>query len=1004
MDLNDQLHVVLEYLSEDYEFINLVDSLRNELTCYRVSGIFMPWQKDCCKTMAPSQFDKILKNLIAPDDFEAFLKSVNREMLMPLIENGEKVCVPTRLVSNGVTHHYVIEFAPNRNNPVFVVLAFRNVDEVVRGRDELEKKLENKVAEQTKLVRLSMQKLSDMQDGVIAALATLVESRDTNTGNHVQNTRKYMSILVERLRKDDVFPELRNNEYARNIVRTSVLHDIGKIFVSDMILNKPGKLTPDEFELVRSHVTFGKEIVDEIFKNIDVSMTSIIRDIAYSHHEKWNGKGYPQGLSGEEIPLAARIMAVADVFDALVSRRSYKEPYSVEEAMRIIKNDAWQHFDGRIVEAFLAERPAIEEYLAGVEDESGLTTLSGAYSSVAEAIQNKSVASAFVADYLAAGICNTETGEFRPVYINDERFTGITGKLFNIETIRENAASLLPENDEKEVFRALSTEGMKEIFADRNEYTYNYLFPVKGAYKHRQLRMIRIGSGDNNQRFDVLIGVRDIEEELALSETSEKCMNALIKEDINTAINTILQTVCEFYGGDRTYIYTFEDNPNAAHLRKEYVTDPSLAKQGLVPDIPLNYLEDKIRYMETYGVFSARDTDTQLLESEINAFHGRRAKSMFIAPVWVHDRIEGFWGVDNPSKRTEELSLLEDIVFLVSEAIAKENARNIIKKENELIRALVTEYGAIYRVNLVNRAIDIYGLDEIAKKRYEPIFKNPNFNLDSFIDTYYITPDVVLEDQDRLRKAIAVENCKKVLKNKNDFSVVFRVRRDGINSVYTEVKVFKAEEKDGELTSVILAFKVVDDAIRHEIERIQALHMASHDGLTGLLNRVAYQDKVEEYFAAIGSAGSAMAFLDLDLFKMVNDTYGHAEGDKILIAVAQEMASVFRDGELLCRIGGDEYSIFFPKERTSQALAGLKLLRKNLNARFEKEYPDFRVTISSGLAKCYDKGLDFNNMRILSDRQMYIAKLEGGNRIKVREVGLNDTVSLDVREQIVPEM
>ena len=136
--------------------------------------------------------------------------------------------------------------------------------------------------------------------------------------------------------------------------RDDPLHDVGKIKVSDTILNKPGRLTDEEFKKMQNHTTAGGEIIDKVITTVgeESEYLTEAKNLASFHHEKWNGKGYPTGLQGEEIPLSARVMAVADVFDALVSRRSYKEPFSVDKAMEIIREDAGTHFDPLIVEAF----------------------------------------------------------------------------------------------------------------------------------------------------------------------------------------------------------------------------------------------------------------------------------------------------------------------------------------------------------------------------------------------------------------------------------------------------------------------------------------------------------------------------------------------------------------------------------------------------------------------------------------------------------------------------
>lgn len=197
--------------------------------------------------------------------------------------------------------------------------------------------------------------IQQMQNNTIVSFASMVESRDLSTGNHVKHTAAYVRLLAEGLRQSGVYAETLSDDYIDTLVRSAPLHDIGKIEISDAILNKPGKLTSDEFETIKTHTTIGRAILQEAFEGIEgENFLAQAEDLAEYHHEKWNGMGYPCGLSGDAIPLCARIMAVADVFDALISSRSYKEPYDFETACAIIRSESGNHFDPQIVEVFVS--------------------------------------------------------------------------------------------------------------------------------------------------------------------------------------------------------------------------------------------------------------------------------------------------------------------------------------------------------------------------------------------------------------------------------------------------------------------------------------------------------------------------------------------------------------------------------------------------------------------------------------------------------------------------
>ena len=198
--------------------------------------------------------------------------------------------------------------------------------------------------------------ISKLQNGLILVLADMVESRDKCTGDHVRKTAAYARIIMEQMRREGVYTDQLTDEFMYDVENSAPLHDVGKIQVSDALLNKPGKLTDEEFDRMKQHTIAGSEIISKALAVVGKDDTGYLqeaRNLAAYHHEKWNGKGYPKGLEGENIPLSARIMAVADVFDALVSRRSYKEPFPFEKAMDIIREGAGSHFDPLVAKAFL---------------------------------------------------------------------------------------------------------------------------------------------------------------------------------------------------------------------------------------------------------------------------------------------------------------------------------------------------------------------------------------------------------------------------------------------------------------------------------------------------------------------------------------------------------------------------------------------------------------------------------------------------------------------------
>lgn len=216
--------------------------------------------------------------------------------------------------------------------------------------EEYSKRLEQMVAQQ-------LSRLTQIQNDVIVSMGNLIESRDGTTGEHVRRTSEYVKFLANEMVSCNVYKRELTPHFIDLMYRAAPLHDIGKITIPDRILQKQGKLTPEEYELIKTHAAKGSEIIEKNMANLqDLEFMNVAKDMARHHHEKWNGTGYPDGLKGAEIPLSARIIAVADVFDALVSQRSYKQTMSIDDAFNIMRSDERIAFEPVILQIFLSAR------------------------------------------------------------------------------------------------------------------------------------------------------------------------------------------------------------------------------------------------------------------------------------------------------------------------------------------------------------------------------------------------------------------------------------------------------------------------------------------------------------------------------------------------------------------------------------------------------------------------------------------------------------------------
>lgn len=218
------------------------------------------------------------------------------------------------------------------------------------------------------MVEQQLQRITQLQQDIIFSMANLIESRDGTTGEHVKRTSGYVNLLVEKMQEQGLYKEMLTSDYVDYLRKASPLHDIGKIAIPDAVLQKPGKLTQEEYEMIKIHAKEGGRLIRENMSRIaEQEFVEIACDMAACHHEKWAGNGYPKGLKGQEIPLAARILAIADVFDALVSERQYKKGMPLEEAFAIMEYERGRSFEPELLDVFLAAEDELRRLMAEFE-------------------------------------------------------------------------------------------------------------------------------------------------------------------------------------------------------------------------------------------------------------------------------------------------------------------------------------------------------------------------------------------------------------------------------------------------------------------------------------------------------------------------------------------------------------------------------------------------------------------------------------------------------------
>jgi len=331
--------------------------------------IFIVDDSDTNLSMAEAALENQYRIMTMPsaEKMFALLEKVTPDMIlldieMPQMDGFEAI---KRIKSMNTLLSLPVMFLTGRNDPSIEALGFElgAVDFVTKpfSAPVLLNRIKTHL-DIDEIIRERTAQFNRLQNSIVSVLANIVENRDKGTGGHIERTSAFIKILIDGMKEYGVYTDEINNWDTEKIISSARMHDLGKISITDIIVNKPGRLTDDEYEIMKTHAQEGERIIDEIIARTgEGEFLYNARLFAGSHHERWDGKGYPNRLKGNEIPLQGRIMAIVDVYDALVSERPYKKALSAEEAVDIIMKNAGTHYDPLIADVFFNVKEIFKE-------------------------------------------------------------------------------------------------------------------------------------------------------------------------------------------------------------------------------------------------------------------------------------------------------------------------------------------------------------------------------------------------------------------------------------------------------------------------------------------------------------------------------------------------------------------------------------------------------------------------------------------------------------------
>lgn len=810
----------------------------------------------------------------------------------------------------------------------------RNAVELNRHKLHLEEMVEEQAA-----------KLRESRDVIMDALSSVIEHRSAETGQHVLRIRMFTKILLGEVLR--CCPEYSLNERTVGVIsEAAALHDIGKIAIPDNILNKPGRLTAEEFEVMKTHTVKGCEILEGLDRMGDQQYLTYAYSICRYHHERWDGRGYPDGLAGDNIPICAQAAGIADCYDALTTDRVYKKAIPPQQAATMILNGECGAFSPQLLECFknVGEEFAAlaRSYADGqpLKRASGLephpAALTGDFHAEPEVGQSKYFT---LLRYIGSTVMEVDlnAGVYHLVYQENEDFQELRSSEGFEEAFRNFTEYCVHPEDRSVVLEILGSY-IDDFFGRglrKRVRTYRVLHRATGEYLRYEATSLRVNI-DNPQSHKLLIIWR-------LMDAGETAVQGWpagspTVRDLPVGIQQCL--------GDQWFTMTYV---NAGFAALFGYNEQELKSRFHNHFIEMIHPEDQQRvrreFLEQVGA-----SDVQELEYRVMTKEGRM--------VWILDKCRTVAGEDG---REYVNCVLTDITQ--------------VKQAQEALRLSMERYQIVF-----NQTNDIVFEWDIPKDR---ITYSPNWE-----KVFGYTP-LASSEQAQTTSHILPEDVPVFVKLMRDTASgtpygEAEVRIVNAQGRYLWCRIRETTQFDGS-GKPVKAVGVIAD-IDAEKRQTQALaSRAERDSLTQLYNKEAARERIQRMLdQRLKSDQFTLFLLDMDNFKQINDTRGHMFGDAVLTEAADRIKSLFRSGDILSRFGGDEFLIFLKHTADDSFLAKKAAqILKTLRGIFVDELRDCPLTSSIGIARCPEDGGDFQTLFQRCDQALYQAKLEGKDRFAV---------------------
>ena len=961
---DSRVNEILNVLGSEYNAIYYCNELSHDYTILFQQG-FVKEQLDQMRRLCPKYehaFRFFIDKLVHPDDREMMRGELSK--VTEKLGNARSFRLEFRRLYGEeylYTEMYIVKMGAVEEPLREFVAGFSENDSTYRMSMDRQKQLEYIVSERTQELQDRNSALNRINEDIIELLGDITEARDSESGEHIRRVKGFTHILAKRFMQD--YPESGLTEDDVELITSaSALHDIGKIKIPDAILLKPGRLTNDEFEIMKTHSEKGCEILRNAPKDWSSSYLKISMEICRGHHERYDGRGYPDGLKGDEIPLSAQIVAVADCFDALISKRVYKGAVSLEEAFNMIKNGECGAFSEKIIASFNACRQEMFEHarsadriisrmpagvntysLSGVKilfvddniinREIGVELLSGEGAEVTQAGSGEEALDIFV---------RSEVGYFDAILM-DVMMPGMSG----------------PE----------ATQKLREL--NRADAKQNAVIALTSLASNKDMR--RCLSAGMDSFITKPVSISSLNKVLYTCLPSRRqALDEAVKQEENDAeerVKALIRRESHISGIDARYVFScYVKGSTDAVLAVKGESGFEKALAAVPTRLPSNRRLDKMLADIIPGRAFRNFIEDVNRESVIEYLKTHQSYYV-IVPMVLED-----------GEKLYRFNILADHERENCYAILVQSADERTRAEirtRQLLKALAYSYLMVDYIDFEeDRFVRCQTADESAVTA--GVYSNEaNKYAEEFIHP---------EDRATMLSFMNIASIREQLMNRKFVSARFRVVKGG-ESLYREIRYVRAH---ADAKNAILTVADIDESVKKEEEngrliqsareRLAAAEQgANRDLLTGVKNITAYTDAISalsEKLARNNRYAFGAVVCDVNGLEKVNATYGHDVGDEYIRSCCKLICDTFKHSPVY-RVGGDEFvalltgSDYANRERLCEEMS----VRISLAEKIE-DYFEGKASFAFGLAE-YEPGVDTSAAAVIkrADTSMYTNKL-----------------------------